>query len=190
MKNDLRILIAGEGGQGIQVIAKILTEAAFASGKKVAYLPNFGVEQRGGVSLAFVQISDAEISFPKFHEADIVVILAERAIARIAENIGKHGKIIFDNSIVSPGKLDSFHNEKIAIPASLVAKEKIVPKVFNMIILGALVLEIGGIDAKYVKKSLQKNLADKYDKKPELKHFNLSAFVEGQKIAEELKNRG
>ena len=44
-----KIVLAGEGGQGVQSIAKILVEAGYEAGKEVLYIPNFGVEQRGGV---------------------------------------------------------------------------------------------------------------------------------------------
>ena len=48
-----KIVLAGEGGQGVQSIAKILVEAGYEAGKQILYIPNFGVEQRGGVSIAF-----------------------------------------------------------------------------------------------------------------------------------------
>jgi 2-oxoglutarate ferredoxin oxidoreductase subunit gamma len=50
----IKIALAGEGGQGVQSIAEILAEAANEGGKNALYIPNFGVEQRGGVSIAFV----------------------------------------------------------------------------------------------------------------------------------------
>ena len=53
-----KIVLAGEGGQGVQSIAKILVEAGYEAGKQILYIPNFGVEQRGGVSIAFCQIAD------------------------------------------------------------------------------------------------------------------------------------
>ena len=46
------------------------------------YIPNFGVEQRGGVSVAYVQIGNDAIGAPKFEIGDIVVALSERAIYR------------------------------------------------------------------------------------------------------------
>ena len=61
----IKIALAGEGGQGVQVIANILAEAANAEGKEAIYIPNFGVEQRG-VSIAYVQIDDKRIGSPKF----------------------------------------------------------------------------------------------------------------------------
>jgi len=36
-----KIVLAGEGGQGVQSIAKILVEAGYEAGKQVLYIPNF-----------------------------------------------------------------------------------------------------------------------------------------------------
>ncbi|MDO4542586.1 MAG: 2-oxoacid:acceptor oxidoreductase family protein, partial [Bacillota bacterium] len=65
MSDLKRIMLAGEGGQGVQSVAAILSEASYAAGREVMYIPNFGVEQRGGVSIAFMQISDEVIGSPK-----------------------------------------------------------------------------------------------------------------------------
>ena len=73
MPNLIRIALAGEGGQGVQAVAEILAEAAYHEGKQAIYIPNFGLEQRGGVSLAFVQVSDQRIGAPKFNKGDVVV---------------------------------------------------------------------------------------------------------------------
>jgi 2-oxoglutarate ferredoxin oxidoreductase subunit gamma len=42
----IKILLAGEGGQGVQAIAEILSRAAFLENKKALYIPNFGVEHQ------------------------------------------------------------------------------------------------------------------------------------------------
>jgi len=185
-----RILLAGEGGQGVQTIAKILIKAAYQSGKKVAYMPNFGVEQRGGVSLAFVQVADDKIVYPKFQNADVAVILAHRAIPRIAQHITKDTLIMFDNSIISEKELSGFKVEKIALPASYLAKEKLIPRVFNTIVLGALAEELRVTDDKKLKKVLVSTLTAKIKVKHELKHFNLAALEMGQRIIKEISNKG
>lgn len=182
-----RILIAGEGGQGIQALAKILSSTAFACGKKVTFLPNFGVEQRGGVSLAFIQISDDAISFPKFQKADIIVCLAERAIKRVENYFSDNTVLLFDNSVISEGKLADFKVEKLAIPASHLAKEKLVPKVFNIIMLGALIGVIGELNWKTAEKEIIDNFSDKIKEEPQLRHFNLAAFEMGEDILKGLK---
>jgi len=181
-----RILIAGEGGQGVQTIAKILSLAAYEAGKKVAYLPNFGVEQRGGVSLSFVQFSSEEIPYPKFQEADIAVILAHRAVPRIAKHIGPRTVIMFDNSIINESEIAQFKVEKIAVPASFIAKNRLIPRVFNVIILGAISEEIKIFEMKIVKKVLLKFLSAKIKQKNELKNFNLAALDIGHRTVKDL----
>lgn len=182
-----KILIAGEGGQGVQALASILTATAFACDKKVTFLPNFGVEQRGGVSIAFIQISDLVISFPKFQKADIVVLLAPRAIKRIESYFEKDTVLIFDNSLIKEDEISGIKVEKVAIPASKLAKEKLIPKVFNIIILGALTVEIGGLPWKTVEKEILLAFSDKIKKEPQLSHFNVRAFEIGEDIMKGLK---
>jgi len=91
----LKILIAGDGGQGVQTIADIISKASFQKNWEVSFIPNYGLEQRGGVSLAFIQISDTKINYPKFSKADILVILSEQARGRV-ENYKQTETKIFD----------------------------------------------------------------------------------------------
>jgi 2-oxoglutarate ferredoxin oxidoreductase subunit gamma len=185
-----RILIAGEGGQGIQAMAHILTGAAFAGGKVVTYLPNFGIEQRGGVSLAFIQISDENISFPKFQKADILVLLTERAIKRVEEYLSPGTVVMFDNSLISEESVSDYRVEKVGIPAAHYAKDKLVPKVFNIIMLGALTKEIGGLSPRKLEKMIEEYFSDKIKEEPQLKHFNLRALEMGENMMRGIKRNG
>lgn len=98
----IKIAIAGEGGQGVQSIGDILAEAGNEEGKEALYIPNFGIEQRGGVSLAFVQISEEQIGSPKFQSADIVIALSERAVARTLQYVTKDTLFVYDSSLIAP----------------------------------------------------------------------------------------
>ncbi len=84
----LKILLAGDGGQGVQLISKILSNSVFESGLDIMQIPNYGLEQRGGVSLSFIKISEDEIVYPKFSQADVVLILSDQARERIKNYIG------------------------------------------------------------------------------------------------------
>lgn len=179
MRELRRILISGEGGQGIQAMSKILSTAAHMSGMKSLYVPNYGVEQRGGVSLGFVQISNLEIGFPKFQNADIMVILAERAIPRVREYITKDTLIIHDETLVSEDSLKDIKNQKIAVPALKIAEEKLTGRVMNMIVLGFLADIVGGISKDCLQEAVNEGLAGKYKESPELKHFNERAIEIG-----------
>ncbi len=90
----IKILLAGDGGQGIQLIADILALTSFKKGLFVSELPNYGLEQRGGVSLSFIQISDQAIVYPKFSIPDVILIMSEQARNRTLDFQNKCNNII------------------------------------------------------------------------------------------------
>jgi len=170
--NNTHVLIAGEGGQGVQTIAEILARAAFLEGKHSTYIPNFGVEQRGGVSIAFAQISDKEIVFPKFDKADIMIILCHRAIKRAERYFGKKTLYIYDSILLK--------HKGIGIKATTLAKS-LSPKVFNMIILGFLSTKLP-IKKQSVIRGMEEVLGKKFRKNPQIRELNLKALDIGSKL--------
>lgn len=180
-----RIIIAGEGGQGVQSIAHVLVNSAFASGLNVAFMPNYGVEQRGGVSLGFIQIGKGVIGFPKFAKADILLVMCERAVERTKQYIGPETLYLYDSDLINQITLSSIHAQKLAVPATSTATQKLDTKVFNMILLGAILSELQMIDTKKVDIELDKFFADKYKKKAQLKHLNRKAIDLGERLAKE-----
>lgn len=184
-KEIYRILIAGEGGQGVQTVAHVLARAAYEKGLAIAYMPNYGVEQRGGVSLAFIQLGTGVIGFPKFGTADIIVNMRDRATHRIDEYVGDKTLYIYDSDLISGSQLGHVKAEKLAIPATSLASKKISPKSANMIMLGALVSELDSLDIKSIEKSLEIVLGEKYTKKAQLRNFNKKALDMGVKQARE-----
>lgn len=82
----LKLLLSGDGGQGIQLLADIICVAAFQNNLHVSFIPNYGLEQRGGVSLAYIKISDKEIGYPRFNKPDILLIMSEQARERTKKN--------------------------------------------------------------------------------------------------------
>ena len=154
----IKILIAGEGGQGVQVMAEILARAAFLEGKKASYIPNFGVEQRGGVSLAFVVIDEKPVVYPKFAKADILAVLADRSWERVKDYLDQQTKVI---------KGPAFKGgEKSNFP----------PKVWNIVVLGK-INKIGRVVLQEnLIQALENRFAKQFEKKPELKELDLKAL--------------
>lgn len=214
-KNHWRIVVAGEGGQGVQLIGEILAESAYRAGREAIYIPNFGVEQRGGVSMAMVQIADQPLGAPKFEQADILVPLSQRAMKRTQGFIKQETFYIYEASALEPPHL---HDETIGlqawetvapeafslavgnqpqdpnqppaglglmpsrvigIPAATIAQAEFRPKVFNMIILGAIVAVSNVLSLDMVKEGLLAKLGDKLQHDPELKELNLRALARG-----------
>lgn len=178
-----KIMLAGEGGQGVQSVAQILAEAADNEGKEALYIPNFGVEQRGGVSIAFLQISNERIGAPKFDIGDIVVALSERAILRTRQYVGKNTVFIYDSSInIAEEELPKNAAKILAIPALDTAKTELHPRVFNVIILGAIVEATKVVTDKDAKNAIEKKLGYKFEQNPKLRELNYKAIDRGTEL--------
>jgi len=83
----LKILLSGDGGQGIQFMSDVICKAAFEKDWFVSHIPNYGLEQRGGISLAFIQISDKEIAYPRFTKPDVMAVLSHQAHDRVKQYV-------------------------------------------------------------------------------------------------------
>ncbi|MGQ9824489.1 MAG: 2-oxoacid:acceptor oxidoreductase family protein [Desulfotomaculales bacterium] len=180
MARPVKIILAGEGGQGVQAVAEILAEAAYGEGKEALYIPNFGVEQRGGVSVAFLQVADERVGAPKFQTGDVVVALSRRAVSRTKQYVGKDTVFLYDANIeVTEEDLPRQAKKIMAIPAVELAKNELHPRVFNVVILGVLVRLTGVVSEEDAKKALEDRLKYKFDKEPELRELNYKAIERG-----------
>ncbi len=214
-----KIALAGEGGQGVQSVANILAEAANDNGQEAIYIPNFGVEQRGGVSIAYVQIDEKVIGSPKFKIADIVVALSDRAIERTKRYVGPETVFVYDSSSLKAAEIDDraigiqgveadprsqrptnltddeakFNVELpknakavIGIPANDIAKEELHPRVFNIMILGAVIKATGVVPVEKIKEAIELKLGKKFDQNPELRELNYKALEKGMSLVEKV----
>lgn len=180
----IKIALAGEGGQGVQSVAEIIAEAAYNEKKQTIYIPNFGLEQRGGVSIAFIQVSDTRIGAPKFNKADVVLALSERAIARTAAYSDENTLFVYDSSFkIDPDELPRQVKRIIALPAIDTANNELHPRVFNIIIMGAVIglTNVVGFDS--AKEALENKLGYKFESNPELRTLNYKALEIGKELA-------
>lgn len=183
----IRIALAGEGGQGVQSVAEIITEAAFSEGKETVYCPNFGLEQRGGVSIAFVQIGDSQIGSPKFKTGDIVIALSGRAIRRTRQYVGPETTFVYDSSIEgAEADLPKNAGRILSIPAIKLSREELHPRVFNIIIMGAVLGATEVVSLEDAKEALEHKLGDKFKKDPALRELNFKALEIGHGMVQAL----
>lgn len=183
MAKSIKLALAGEGGQGVQSVAAILVEAAYDSGKEALYIPNFGVEQRGGVSVAYCQISNEKIGSPKFDSADLVIALSERAVHRTKMYVNQDTVYIYDTSIEGiEDDLPQNAKKTLGIPALDIAKNELHPRVFNVIIMGAAIAATKVVDMDQAKKALEQRLGYKFEKDPNLRNLNFQALEKGAEL--------
>ncbi|MGI6553957.1 MAG: 2-oxoacid:acceptor oxidoreductase family protein [Bacillota bacterium] len=179
-----KIVIAGEGGQGIQSIANMITEAAYEEGREALYIPNFGVEQRGGVSVAYVQISDEPIGSPKFKTADIAMAMSKRSVMRIAKYCDSNTLFLYEGGIeISEDELPKQCKAVIAVPAIKISKEELHPKVFNVLMMGVVIGLSKVVGVETIKGTIESKLGYKFEKQPQLREMNYVALDKGIELA-------
>src|SRR5579864_7081352 len=61
---DLRVKIAGFGGQGVLMLGEVLAEAGINAGLEVSWLPSYGPEMRSGTSNCHVRLGTRPIDSP------------------------------------------------------------------------------------------------------------------------------
>lgn len=182
----IKVALAGEGGQGVQVVAEILAEAAYEEQKQAIYIPNFGVEQRGGVSIAFLQVSEERIGAPKFNKADVVIALSKRAVPRTARYSDANTIFVYDSSFTpDEDELPKEAKRIIGLPALDTASQELHPRVFNMIIMGAVIGFTNIVSLGSAKYALEKKLGAKFEKDPKLRELNHKAMEIGWNMAQE-----
>ncbi|MFZ5641056.1 MAG: 2-oxoacid:acceptor oxidoreductase family protein [Bacillota bacterium] len=185
MAKAVKIALAGEGGQGVQSVAEIIAEAANEEGREALYIPNFGVEQRGGVSVAFLQIGDEPIGSPKFQTADIVVALSERAVLRTKQYVDEKTTFVYDTSLEGVEEdLPKNAGRVLAIPAVEVSKNELHPRVFNIVIMGAVIQATNVIPLDRAKEAIEKKLGYKFEQNPKLRELNFKALERGVELVE------
>ncbi len=187
----VRIVLAGEGGQGVQSIAEIMAEAAYENNQQALYIPNFGLEQRGGVSIAFIQFSDSRIGAPKFQKADIVVALSERAVARTKGYSGPETLFVYDSSFnLGPEDFPQVVKKLISIPAIETSNEVLHPRVFNIIIMGAVIGMSNVVSFEDAKTALEHKLGYKFEQDPNLRELNFRALEMGWEMSQKALQEG
>ena len=187
----VKIALAGEGGQGVQSVAEIIAEAAYNENKQAIYIPNFGLEQRGGVSIAFIQVSEERIGAPKFNKADVVIALSERAVGRTAHYSDENTLFVYDSSFkVDETDLPRQAKKIIGLPAIDTANKELHPRVFNIIIMGAVIGLTNIVDFEAARTALENKLGYKFEKNPDLRELNYKALELGKQMAEESLKEG
>lgn len=145
-----RIIISGEGGQGIKLISVILGHILSKLGKEVSLIVDYSASVRGSEIDAYLTYSDKKIDNPIFEKADILLELSKFSI----------GKFKAKRTVCESGLC-----KDIEIPFEEIAEDKFdSPIEENMIALGELLrlihIDISKIDLRkeVPKKSMEKHI--------------------------------
>jgi Pyruvate/2-oxoacid:ferredoxin oxidoreductase gamma subunit len=137
------VVMTGIGGQGIQLIAKLLAQAAMREQKQVMMFGIFMGMIRGGSSESTVVVADREIVAPPIvPTAWAVLAMHGGGLAGLQKKAEPGGVLLVNSSLVTtPPAWDGVR--QIAVPATDLAKEMGQVMGASMIALGAFAAATG-----------------------------------------------
>jgi Pyruvate/2-oxoacid:ferredoxin oxidoreductase gamma subunit len=148
MGAEHEIIFTGIGGQGIQLMAKILAEAATQEGKHVMLFGVYGGMMRGGPSESTVVIGDAEIQAPPIiPHCWSILAMHPQGLDVLARKLRPGGLLFANQTLVQSAPRDDV--QVIGLPATRLAEQAGSIAGASMIALGAFVAASGvvGFDA-------------------------------------------
>jgi 2-oxoglutarate ferredoxin oxidoreductase subunit gamma len=175
------IVISGFGGQGQLFAGQLLAYAGMMEGRKVAWIPSYGPEMRGGTANCTVVIGDEDIGSPVVLHPSAVVAMNPPSLDKYWPAIVPGGVLVINTSLggSAPDRADL----RIAsVDANAQAIQSAgSDKLANMVALGALLSLLPIVSADSVLAALKKVLGDK---KANLFESNEKALRRGMELGQ------
>lgn len=154
---DEEVIFAGFGGQGVLFAGQLMAYAAMMDGKKVAWVPSYGPEMRGGTAFAAVMISDDDIGSLVTTHPTVAVVMNPPSLDKYEEAVRPGGLLVINRSLIDrPVKRQDI--TIINVPANEIAIELGNDRLANMVVLGAVVAATGLVPQNKVLAAMKRNL--------------------------------
>ena len=186
------ILLVGVGGQGTILTSKILTYGLCEKGFDVKMSEIHGMSQRGGSVSTQIRYGD-RVNSPVIGpgEADILISFEEMETYRWLSYLKPGGKVVLNDYRIPSAPIligAEKYPENLKEEISALAPTKIIkaadkameigaPRAMNIVLLGALVVEMGLLDIDW-EHIIRKTV------KPQFIEMNLTALHAGMKLVE------
>ena len=172
---QVKIFIAGSGGQGIILIGNILGKAATLNGMFATQVSNHGSSQRGTPVRTEIVISDKPVKFAFVEKPDFFIIMSYLGFNRFGKSIVEDTQVFIDSDHVKDFH-KNYPGEFISLPASTIAKEIGNPLVANFVMLGKYLSISNIIPLKIIEEAIIQNTPEQFIQK------NLEAVRKGNTI--------
>jgi 2-oxoisovalerate ferredoxin oxidoreductase beta subunit len=179
-KIDLRVRVAGFGGQGVLLLGEVLAEAGLDAGLEVSWLPSYGPEMRSGTSNCHVRITRQVIDSPMVTSPNLLVAMNEPSLRKFVKSVAPGGWILY-NGEEFPADCAQENVRVLARPFTEIANELGNARAGNMIMLGALLEITGVLQDVNVDAALGRLV-----KNPRFAEVNRRALGRGRALAQEL----
>jgi len=152
---DLRIKVAGFGGQGVLMLGEVLAEAGLESGYEVSWLPSYGPEMRSGTSNCHVRLAAEPIDSPLVTRPNVLLALNEPSLRKFLPDVEPGGLVLY-NAAEFPDGATRSDVRSVALPFTEIADKLGVAKAGNMVMLGTLVEATGLLEEEQIHSALRR----------------------------------
>lgn len=139
-KNDLRVIFAGFGGQGLLFAGKVVAYTGLIDDREVSWLPSYGPEMRGGTANCSVTIASEPIGSPLISTPNVLVAMNQPSLLKFQEDVQPGGLVLVDTSLVTrvPERDDI---AVIGLSATELAEENGLKGLANIVLVGKMLKE-------------------------------------------------
>jgi 2-oxoisovalerate ferredoxin oxidoreductase beta subunit len=176
---QLKIKVAGFGGQGVLLLGQLLTEMGVREGLEASWLPSYGPEMRSGSAHCHVCLSRNRIGSPLVSQPDVLIAMNEISLRKFASHVSERGLILY-NGAALPEDMAPPLARVACIPASDIADKLGFAKAANIVLLGALLEEMGCLQPATALAAIEARV-----KKAGVFEVNRKALEEGRKFVDQ-----
>jgi 2-oxoisovalerate ferredoxin oxidoreductase beta subunit len=176
---DLRVRVAGFGGQGVLLLGEVLAEAGLDAGLEVSWLPSYGPEMRSGTSNCHVRLSRHLIDSPMVMDPHVLVAMNEPSLRKFYKSVPPGGWILY-NGESFPEDCEQNDVHVLACPFISVANELGDSRAGNMVMLGALLEITRAVEDVNIDAALRRLV-----KNPRWTELNKRALARGKELYRE-----
>ena len=137
---EMRIVFAGFGGQGLLFAGKVVAYAGLIDDHEVSWLPSYGPEMRGGTANCSVTISDDPIGSPLIMNPNVLVAMNQPSLLKFESEVSAGGIVLADTSLITriPERDDI---TVYALEATNMAEEAGLKGLANVVLVGKMLKE-------------------------------------------------
>ncbi len=175
---DLRLRIAGFGGQGVLMLGEVLAEAGLEAGYNVSWLPSYGPEMRSGTSNCHVRICSDPVDSPLVSNPSVLIAMNEPSLRKFLPSVEPGGMVIYNGETEPPEDCRRPDVRFITAHFTALADSLGSSKATNIVMLGALLEAEDLIEEKYVASALRGKV-----KSQRWLNIDFAAIERGREIA-------
>lgn len=152
---ELRVVFAGFGGQGLLFAGKVVANAGLIDGREVSWLPSYGPEMRGGTANCSVTLGDEPIGSPLIMNPNVLVAMNQPSLAKFEDAVVPGAKVFVDTSLVNrlPERTDI---QVFAHPATELAEDAGLKGLANIVLVGKVLRETGFCSRETMEAAIRK----------------------------------